>query len=162
MQASQRKQFLLYKKFIIILLRYALFFLYFSTISIASSQENQQKAIFESNNQKHTIILEVAQTEQEQMHGLMFRKLLAENAGMVFVYNQPVQAGIWMKNTEIPLDIIFIDCNNKIVKLATRQPHTLEVTYAPEKICKIIEVNAGFIKKIGLKANSKVVFSPRI
>ncbi|MFT6072721.1 MAG: uncharacterized membrane protein (UPF0127 family) [Alphaproteobacteria bacterium] len=111
---------------------------------------------------EHKIKLEIARTEQQKMQGLMHRKTLAPNTGMIFLYNKPTIVGIWMKNTYIPLDIIFIDCHNKIVDVVTRQPHTTDVSYAPTEICKIIEVNAGLNEKIGLQRNTKVRFEPHI
>jgi uncharacterized protein len=128
----------------------------------ASSETNQQAVIFHTTTGTHKIILEVAKTDEEKTLGLMYRQSLADNAGMVFVYNEPTDAGIWMKNTDLPLDIIFIDCDNTVVDFVTRTPQTLDISYPPVKICKIIEVNAGLNKKITLEKGNKVNFVPSI
>jgi len=131
--------------------------------SLQMPQKNphkQYQAIFKNKNKKpHIITLEVAHTDTEKARGLMFRKNLPANTGMVFIYDTPQIAGIWMKNTQIPLDIIFVNCQNQIVKYVTRQPHTTHISQPPEKICKIIEVNAGFIKEIDLSVNTKIKFN---
>ncbi len=122
----------------------------------------QQTVVFITETGEHIINLEIAKTDYERTKGLMFRKTLADDSGMVFVYDEPTDAGIWMKNTFIPLDIIFVDCHNNVVDFVTRQPHTTEISYSPVKICKIIEVNAGLNEKITLKRGNKVNFKPTL
>lgn len=122
----------------------------------------QQTVIFHTATGKHKIILEVAKTDEEKTLGLMYRQSLADNAGMVFIYDTPTDAGIWMKNTDLPLDVIFIDCDDTVVDFVTRLPQTLDISYPPVKICKIIEVNAGLNKKITLEKGNKVNFVPSI
>ena len=156
---SQRKQSLYYQLFLMI------WFIFINLCILgkgAARADIQYQAILPTEQGEHKIKLEIARTEQQKMQGLMHRKTLAPNTGMIFLYNKPTIAGIWMKNTYIPLDIIFIDCHNKIVDVVTRQPHTTNVSYAPTKICKIIEVNAGLNEKIGLQRNNKVRFEPHI
>lgn len=129
---------------------------------ITSKQEPLIEAIFYTETGKHHINLEVARTYSQKTRGLMYRTSLDSNRGMVFIYDKPTQAGIWMKNTYIPLDIIFIDCNNKVVDFVTRKAHTTDISYAPVKICKIIEVNAGLNSEIALKGGNKVKFVPSL
>lgn len=153
MRSNQMK---LYPKAVII------WFITLYTIVACASQQSEQKVIFETQTGKHSFKLEVAETEKEKAKGLMFRKHLDQDKGMVFIYHFPQYAGIWMKNTEIPLDIIFIDCNNNVIDFVTRQPHTEHVSYAPQKICKIIELNAGLTEKMQLQIDNKVHFIPKI
>ncbi len=131
-------------------------------ITQAFSETDQQAVIFHTATGKHKIILEVAKTDEEKTLGMMHRQSLADNAGMVFIYDEPTDAGIWMKNTNLPLDVIFIDCDNTVVDFVTRLPQTLDISYPPVKICKIIEVNAGLNKKITLEKGNKVNFVPSI
>lgn len=94
--------------------------------------------------------------------GLMFRKTLAPDAGMVFIYPRPEYAGIWMKNTYIPLDIIFIDCAGRILNIDTRQPLTTSISYSEKKACTTIEVNAGLAKQWQLTSGDLVRYVPRL
>lgn len=153
---SQLKPRLLYPIFVIIWL---IFFGLLTDICL-NALELRQVAIFETDTGTHTITLEVAKTEYQKTKGLMYRTKLARNAGMVFIYDMPTKAGIWMKNTYIPLDVIFVNCDNIVVDFVTKQPHTTDISVAPEKICAIIEVNARLNKKISLKRGNKVNFKP--
>lgn len=155
---SQRKLVPLYPIYLIIWL----IFILLPTRILAQSEPSEQKVIFNTSTGTHTIILEVARTEQQKTSGLMYRKHLAKNAGMVFLYDTPTDVGIWMKNTYLPLDVIFIDCDNKVVDVVTRKPLTTDISYVPVKICSIIEVNAGLNKKIKLEKGNMVNFVPPI
>jgi uncharacterized membrane protein (UPF0127 family) len=150
---SQRKMTVLYSVFLLMIP---------FCICFAYAQQDSQTAIFETDTGQHTIMLEIAKTDAEKTKGLMYRKHLDDNAGMVFLYDTPTNAGIWMKNTYIPLDIIFINCDNRVVDCVSRKPHTLEISAVNEKICRIIEVNAGFCKKNSVQRNQKVNFLPSI
>ena len=103
---------------------------------------------------------EIADTYSERAKGLMFRKELAEGKGMLFVFENEQQVSFWMKNTLIPLDLIFIDKDFKIVDI--KQDFQLcqkEVcpTYSPKKTVKyVLEVNSGFIQENGVKIGDKL------
>ena len=104
--------------------------------------------------------VELALTEAQREKGLMFRKKMAENAGMLFVFGTDDVKTFWMKNTFIPLDMIFIDKSLKIVGIVENaQPQTLSPrsVYLPSRY--VLEVNGGFSKKIGLAAGDQVYFS---
>ena len=105
-------------------------------------------------------MLEVARTAQEKQKGLMFRKTLALDAGMLFIYDKPQKVGIWMKNTFIPLDIIFISCDQTIDKIFENlKPLSQQVVYPDRKICFIIELVAGQVKKMGINNDNNVVIT---
>lgn len=80
-------------------------------------------------------LFEVACTQDEQSKGLMFRKELKPNEGMLFVFNDPMVLQFWMKNTYIPLTIIFMDENFKILTIKQMTPHDL-TPISSEKIAK--------------------------
>ncbi len=95
------------------------------------------------------ITVEIADSAEEHAIGLMFRTELAENTGMLFVFDDMQQRGFWMKNTKIPLDIIFIDPEGIIVDIKENfQPCTTEQCeiYFSAPAQYVLEVNAGFVK----------------
>ncbi|OGM90161.1 hypothetical protein A3J77_00705 [Candidatus Wolfebacteria bacterium RBG_13_41_7] len=99
------------------------------------------------------------------MKGLMFRKNLDENGGMLFIFSNEGKHAFWMKNTLIPLDIIWINTSKEIVHIAENvQP--CEAFYcpsvSPEKSAKyVLEINGGKAKKAGLKIGDKAEFELR-
>lgn len=88
--------------------------------------------------------VEVADTSEEKREGLMFRENLCENCGMLFVYGEEKIPTYWMKNTKIPLDIVFINSNLEVVDLFHAEPCYQEPckTYAPKnKSLYVLETN---------------------
>ncbi len=106
--------------------------------------------------------VELAKTMEEKTSGLMFRKELAQNRGMLFIYNQEGYYSIWMKNTLIPLDIIWLNQNREVVFLVKDAPPTQGDNFArfePDKPARyILEINAGWIYKMNLKVGDRLSF----
>ena len=106
-----------------------------------------------------TFFLETAMTLSEQKLGLMNREFLPKNQGMIFVYEDEKSRLFWMKNTLIPLDLIFIDASNKIVDIKKNfQPCKTDVceTYTSKPAQYVIEVNAGLIDELGIEVGEKI------
>lgn len=107
--------------------------------------------------------VEIADSKEEQASGLMYRTSLDTNKGMLFIFNDEQQRIFWMKNTKIPLDIIFIDANNNIVDIKEDfQPCTaaeLCEKYISTPAQYALEVNAGFVKEYGVSIWDDVDFS---
>lgn len=105
--------------------------------------------------QKGDVIFKVeeAQKPEELSKGLMFRESLAENSGMIFdLSNVSNQIAMWMKNTKISLDMLFVNANGKIFFIyENAQPMSEELIIAPEPATFVIELNAGDVKKHGIK-----------
>jgi uncharacterized protein len=100
---------------------------------------------------------EVAATSREQATGLMFRKSLADNAGMIFPFPQPRQASFWMKNTLIPLDIIFIRSNGTIESIAENTvPYSEAPVASGEEVTAVLELRGGLTRELGIKAGDTV------
>ena len=101
-----------------------------------------------------TIDLEVAQTQQQQATGLMFRTALADNRGMLFQFKPPQPIKFWMKNTLIPLDMIFLQ-NGRVEAIAASVPPCNREpcpTYGPDTVIdQVIELRGGLVSKLGLK-----------
>jgi uncharacterized membrane protein (UPF0127 family) len=108
----------------------------------------------------HRFDVWLAMSPAEKAQGLMFVRDLPADRGMLFIYEQPTEAGIWMKNTYIELDIIFIDAKKKIVKIAERaRPHSLE-TISPEAlVTAVLELKGGEAGRRGLKPGDTVTWT---
>ena len=103
--------------------------------------------------------VEVAETVAAQARGLMFRKELAEKSGMIFLFAQEQEMQFWMKNTFIPLDIIFIRADGIIHKIA-ENAKPLDETRIPSDgpVNAVLELAGGMTAKKGIKAGDRVVF----
>ncbi len=136
-------------------LLYSFFFLS-PTIILAS---NTSQLTIKTAEKNITFNVEIAKTPTEQAYGLMDRKTLAKNAGMLFVYDNASQLSFWMKNTLIPLDIIFIDASKKIVDIETMAPcHEASCPiYNSKKPAQYaLEINAGLSKQDGISSGDRV------
>jgi uncharacterized membrane protein (UPF0127 family) len=105
---------------------------------------------------EHRFTVEVAATPEQQERGLMFVRSLAPDRGMIFPYDPPQQVSFWMKNTLIPLDMIFIRADGTIARIATAKP--LDETPVPggEPITAVLEIAAGRAAELGIRAGDKV------
>lgn len=105
------------------------------------------------------ILLEVTQTPEEQAMGLMYRTALPDNRGMLFSFNPPQPVGFWMKNTLIPLDMIFLR-DGVVQAIATNVPPCTTPTcptYGPEvPIDQVIELRGGRAAQLGLNVGDSV------
>ena len=100
--------------------------------------------------------VEVARTLPEQQVGLMNRQVLAPDRGMIFPYSPPEPVAFWMKNTLIPLDMIFVRANGTIARIVTAVPLSLEPVPAGEPIGAVLEIGGGRAKALGIKAGDRV------
>lgn len=103
-----------------------------------------------------TVRAEVAATDAERERGLMYRKSLPENSGMLFVFDRPARSCMWMKNTAIPLSVAFIDYDGNIVNIEEMKPFTTESHCSAGWIRYALEMNAGWFGKNGLKPGSQI------
>jgi len=95
--------------------------------------------------------VEVADTEAERAQGLMHRDSLATSAGMLFVYPRPQRVGFWMKNTLIPLDMIFMDATGTVRRIGHEaQPHDTTPVFGGNQIQTVLEINGGLARRIGI------------
>jgi YVTN family beta-propeller protein len=108
------------------------------------------------------VFVEVADDQDETMRGLMYRKHLPWNAGMLFVFHNEEPRTFWMKNTFIPLDMIFVDSNSKIVDIIENVPPCAQGDECPlypskQRAQYVLEVNAGFVQENGIKIEDQFV-----
>lgn len=110
---------------------------------------------------KEIIKAEVASTPASQELGLMYRKTLADNAGMLFIFNQKAGHCFWMRNTLIPLSIAFIDDDGKIVNIDEMKPQT-EDNHCPTKVVRyVLEMNTLWFEKKQIGAGKVVEGLPK-
>ncbi len=107
------------------------------------------------------IAVEIADTPDTREHGLMYRDSLPENAGMLFIMPDEQIQNFWMKNTKVPLDIIFIFSDWKIGGFVEQTQPYSEANISIDKPTKyVLEVNAGFCKRHGIQPGDKVIYHP--
>ena len=104
-----------------------------------------------SSNGTHGFTVEVAATPEQQERGLMFRRSLAGDRGMIFPYDPPQEVSFWMKNTLIPLDIIFIRSDGTIVRITEAKALDLSPLPAGEPISAVLEIRGGRAAELGIK-----------
>jgi hypothetical protein len=105
----------------------------------------------------HVFDAEVAATRSEQTRGLMFRTEMGANEAMIFPFEAPRQAGFWMKNTVIPLDIIFIGEDRRILNIAANTvPYSEESMLSEGIAIAVLELNGGRAAELGIAAGDKV------
>jgi uncharacterized membrane protein (UPF0127 family) len=101
--------------------------------------------------------VEVATTPDQLSQGLMFRRSLAADAGMLFDFGQEQQVAMWMKNTMIPLDMLFIAADGRIVLIAEYTvPGSLEPLGPRRPVRAVLEVNAGTAQRLGIRPGDHV------
>ena len=105
------------------------------------------------------IWVEVAKTPEERGHGLMGRKQLGKDEGMLFIFETEDYHGFWMKDTLIPLSIAFIDKGGRIVWITDMKPLTLNSHVPPKPILYALEMNKGWFSSYGIKVGEVVRFS---
>jgi len=106
-----------------------------------------------------TVKIEIADTPQKQELGLMYRDALAGDAGMLFVFATPAHQVFWMKNTRIPLDMLFADSQQRIIGIvANAEPYSEARLSVPGDSQYVLEVNGGFCQRHGVKAGDRLDF----
>jgi uncharacterized membrane protein (UPF0127 family) len=104
----------------------------------------------------HVFTVEVADTEPARERGLMFRKELPGGQGMLFDFHRDQQVGFWMKNTLIPLDMLFIDRRGRIVNIAhSAKPLSEEVIMSEGQVRAVLEVAGGTAHRLGIEAGDR-------
>src|SRR5690554_3401155 len=107
-----------------------------------------------------TIDIEVANDNQTRARGLMYRTLLPENGGMLFIHDREEVQSYWMKNTYISLDMLFIDSNLEIATIHANTSPMREWSYAStQPVLYVLEVNAGFCNRHNIQTGDRVHYT---
>ena len=109
---------------------------------------------------KHDFTIEIARTPDQQRQGLMWRQKLAPDAGMLFIYDIEMPVSMWMSNTLIPLDMLFIAGDGRIVHIAERTvPRSEEIISPGRAVQYVLELNGGTSSRLGIKPGDKVTYT---
>ena len=110
-----------------------------------------------SKSKSHEFLVEKAKTERQQSQGLMFRRRLASNGGMLFLFPAVKVLKMWMKNTYLPLDMLFINADGRIVNIVQRTvPGSLETISSVEPAMAVLEVNGGTTSRLKIQKGDRV------
>jgi hypothetical protein len=136
---------------------FIMFLLYFPTGTPSAENAPQQVCFYDQ-----CYNVEVAQTRVERFRGLQHRESLDEDAGMLFIFEEDKRHSFWMKDTLLPLDIIWMDEKKRIVTIISHiPPCKMELcpVYSPDQIARyVLELNAGETAAAGLKVGNEAVF----
>ena len=111
----------------------------------------------EAGGKRHAYKVEVAQTDAQQAHGMMFRTKMAPNTGMIFPMDPPRPAGFWMENTLIPLDLLFIGADGRIRNIVSNAvPKSRASLNSAGPVAAVLELAGGEADRIGAKPGDKV------
>ena len=109
----------------------------------------------------HRFNVEVAASPEQQERGLMFRRSLGDDQGMIFPYEPPQPVGFWMKNTLIPLDMIFIGTDQRVARIAANVPPlTLDTVPSGAPVTAVLELRGGRAAELGIAAGDRVEWQP--
>jgi uncharacterized membrane protein (UPF0127 family) len=107
----------------------------------------------------HKFHVELATTPAQMEQGLMFRPSLAPDAGMLFDFRAPSPVSMWMKDTLIPLDMLFVDAQGRIINIHERAvPGSLDPISAAAPARAVIELNGGTAARLGIRPGDRVLF----
>ncbi len=121
--------------------------------------EREEMAIMTADGVRHRFQVEMAVSREQHAQGLMYRRRLAEDAGMLFLYGKEWPVSMWMKNTLIPLDMLFIAGDGRIVKIVERTvPHSLETIFSGRAVAAVLEVNGGTVARLGIQPGDRVLY----
>jgi len=101
------------------------------------------------------LLVKVAKTEKEKQEGLMFINKLMKTNGLLLIYQKPKVVNIWMHNTKIPLDIIFINDQNKVVLIKKGEPFSKKIISSMTPVVGVLEIPEGCAKKLNIKVGDK-------
>ncbi|NPD16258.1 DUF192 domain-containing protein [Xinfangfangia sp. D13-10-4-6] len=106
---------------------------------------------------RQSFSVEIADTHESRARGLMYRRALDPGAGMLFIYDRPQRAEFWMKNTYIPLDIIFADDHGRVTVVHENAvPQDLTLIPGGEGVRYVLEINGGLARRSGIRPGSEM------
>ncbi len=125
--------------------------------SVQQGEGLEQLTVVTDNGGKHAFQVEVAKTDEQRARGLMFRKFMPQDRGMLFDFKTEQPIMMWMRNTYIPLDMVFISRDGRVINVAENTEPLSERTIASAAPAfAVLELNAGVARKIGLKSGNRI------
>lgn len=141
-----------------IMIKTIFFLVLFAFGSIAQEKLEFGSIVVELNQIK--LHVEYADTLKLRNRGLMYRKEMCGDCGMLFKFDYAKRASMWMKNTFIPLDVAFIKSDGRITDIRAMQPHDLTAVGASENVIYALEMNQGWFKKQGINVGDRIKITP--
>ena len=138
----------------------ALLALLAGTTSPALAQQGFPKGelTIQSGSKAHKFTVEIARTRDQRAQGLMWRRKVPKNTGMLFLHPSDKILQMWMKNTLVPLDMLFIDRSGTIVQIKERTvPHSTAVISSRQKARAVLELAGGTVSRLGVKPGDRVL-----
>jgi uncharacterized protein len=124
---------------------------------LAWAAGEREELVVVTANGRHVFRVEIADDPEERAQGLMFRKSLAPDAGMLFLSGRNEVQSFWMKNTEIPLDMLFIAQDGRIADLRERTvPFSLQAVTSKVPVWAVLEVAGGTAARLGVRVGDRV------
>ena len=120
----------------------------------------KEELVIKSKDKTHSFEIEVADTDALQARGMMYRSEVGADEGMLFEFKSPKVATIWMKNTGIFLDIVFVRPNGKILKIEhNAKPYTLRLSSSEAPVAAVFELRGGRARELGIRPGDVVKHS---
>ncbi len=140
------------------MLRFLALGVVFVAASAALAFERSTVTIETAAGGRFTFDVELALTPAQHSQGLMHRHDLPEDAGMLFLYAKPQWAAFWMKNTPLPLDMLFIEEGGRIINIhANATPYTLDAIRSAGPVKGVLEINGGMAARLGVRPGDRVL-----
>ena len=135
------------------------FFINVSQISYSQENFPTGELTIKTKENSYDFDIELALDDSHRQYGLMFRTSLPEMNGMLFIYDEKKRISMWMKNTFIPLDILFIDDDGKIIRIAkSQQPRSLSLIRSGGQAKAVLELNAELTNKLKIEVGDEIIY----
>lgn len=120
--------------------------------------ETGELSIETARGEAHSFQVEIAKSPAQRAQGLMFRRQMAADSGMLFLFGGSQERAMWMKNTFIPLDMLFIDEGGRIVRIEQRTvPQSLRAIRSGRPVTAVLELNAGTTSRLTIEPGDRVI-----
>ena len=128
-----------------------------SAAALAAADLPRDVVLVETGSSQYRFEVEVADDVTERSNGLMYRQSLADNAGMLFLYQETRPVQFWMKNTPLSLDIVFVREDGTIARIAENTtPMSEDIIPSGEPVRAVLEVKAGTMRQLGVTAGDRL------
>ncbi|WP_246504818.1 DUF192 domain-containing protein [Microvirga antarctica] len=125
--------------------------------ALAYAQAMEALSIVGAGGQRQSFQVEVARNDADRAQGLMYRRAMPENQGMLFDFGRVAPVSMWMQNTYLPLDMLFVRPDGTIARIAANtEPLSTRTIPSGEPILAVLELNAGTAARLGIKAGDKI------
>jgi uncharacterized membrane protein (UPF0127 family) len=131
--------------------------LWLALAGVSLAQSFESLAIVTQDGQRHTFQVEVARNDADRTQGLMYRRSMPADQGMLFDFGRVEPVSMWMQNTYLSLDMLFIRPNGTIARIAANtEPLSTRTIPSGEPVLAVLELNAGTAARLGIKAGDRV------